>query len=55
LSTTDATFDLLGAVRFHPESHRGQQVEVRGLVYRDSDKNLLNLTSLEITGPDCRN
>jgi quinoprotein glucose dehydrogenase len=49
------TFDLLGAVRFQPESHTGQKVEARGLLYRDSGKNLINLTSLEATGADCRN
>jgi quinoprotein glucose dehydrogenase len=54
-STTDGTVGLLGASRFHPESHRGQQVEASGLLYRDSGTNLLNLTSLETTGTDCRN
>jgi uncharacterized protein len=49
------TFVLLGAFPSQPESHAGQKVEARGLLYRDSGKNLLNLTSLETTGTDCLN
>src|SRR5215472_10582434 len=47
------TFDLLGAARFQFEAHPGQKMEARGLLYRDSGKNLLNLTSLGSTGMDC--
>jgi len=47
------TFDLLAAARFQPESHQGQKVEARGLLYRDSGRNLLNLTSLGSMGTDC--
>lgn len=50
-----STFDLLGALRFQPESHTNQKVEARGLLYRDSGRDLLNLTSLETTGADCSN
>jgi S-disulfanyl-L-cysteine oxidoreductase SoxD len=54
LTTPQAgTFDLLGALRFQPESHTGQEVEARGLLYRDSGKSLLNLISLETTGTGC--
>jgi quinoprotein glucose dehydrogenase len=49
------TFELLGAVRFEPESHIGQKVEVRGLLYRDPGRNLLNLTSLATTEANCHN
>ncbi|HEY7388987.1 MAG TPA: cytochrome c [Bryobacteraceae bacterium] len=56
LTTLEAgTFDLLGAARFQPELHGGQKVEARGLLYRDSGRNLLNLTSLETTGRACPN
>jgi len=48
-------FGLLGAVAFKPESHAGQKMEARGLLYRDSVRNLLNLTSLETTGVACGN
>jgi mono/diheme cytochrome c family protein len=48
-------FGLLGAVAFKPESHAGQKMEARGLLYRDSGRNLLNLTSLETTGQACGN
>jgi mono/diheme cytochrome c family protein len=49
------TYDLLNTVPFKPDSHKGQKAEARGLLYRDSGKNLLNLTSLETTGAGCGN
>jgi ankyrin repeat protein len=56
LTTPEAgVFDLLGAARFQPESHTGRKVEAHGLLYRDSGRNLLNLTSLETTGIACPN
>lgn len=48
-------FELLGTFPFQPDSHKGQKMEARGLLYRDSAKNLLNLTSLATTGADCVN
>lgn len=47
------TFELLSAFPFQPDSHKGQKVEARGLLYRDSGQNLLNLTSLETIGVGC--
>jgi S-disulfanyl-L-cysteine oxidoreductase SoxD len=48
-----ASYDLVSVTPFKPESHKGQKVEARGLLYRDSGQNLLNLTSLEDTGGRC--
>jgi S-disulfanyl-L-cysteine oxidoreductase SoxD len=48
-----ATFRLLNIVQFHPESHKNQKVEARGLLYRDSARDLLNLTSLEALPANC--
>jgi len=53
--TGASRFGLLGAARFNPESHTGEKVEARGLLYRDSGQNLLNPTSLESTGTNCGN
>jgi len=47
------TFELVSAVAFKPESRQGQKVEARGLLYRESSHNLLNLTSLESAGSGC--
>lgn len=50
------TFELI-SVRpaFEPELHKGHRMEARGLLYRDSDSAELNLTSLDIVAPECRN
>ncbi len=47
------TIELLSVAAFKPDARKGQKVEVRGLLYRESNHNLLNLTSLESTGSDC--
>ena len=49
------TFDLLNAVPFRAALRAGEKVEARGLLYRDSQRNLLNLVSLETTGQSCGN
>jgi len=49
------SFDLVSVGAFQPESHQGRKVEARGLLYRDSKRNLLNLTSLEDAGGSCQN
>jgi mono/diheme cytochrome c family protein len=46
-------FELVSAMAFKPESRQGQRVEARGLLYRESSHNLLNLTSLEPAGSGC--
>jgi cytochrome c5 len=48
------SFDLISAAAFKPEPRNGQRVEVRGLLYRAGNHNLLNLTSLEGAGPSCQ-
>ncbi len=50
-----AAFQLLNTVPFKPASLAGQKVEARGLLYRDSGRDLLNLTALESTGANCGN
>lgn len=49
------TFDLLNTVPVRAALQAGQKVEARGLLYRDSERNLLNLVSLESTGANCGN
>ena len=38
-----------------PESHQNHKVEVRGLLYRDTNYTELNLTSLDTVSPSCPN
>ena len=47
------TFELVSVAAFKPEARQGQRVEARGLLYRESSHNLLNLTSLEPAGSGC--
>jgi mono/diheme cytochrome c family protein len=47
------TFVLVSAVPFKPESHMGQKVEARGLLYRDQNDARINLTSLQTLGAGC--
>jgi S-disulfanyl-L-cysteine oxidoreductase SoxD len=47
------TFQLISAVSFKPETHLGQKMEARGLLYKDDKDARLNLTSLQAMG-DCR-
>ena len=50
------TFELVSVRSVHqPDSHRGHKMEARGLLYREPDYAELNLTSLEMVGPDCTN
>ncbi len=48
------TYLLVSAAAFHPESHAGQKVEARGLLYREPGENRLNLTSLQTVAQSCR-
>ena len=50
-----ATFQLVSAKSFKPETHKGQKMEARGLLYRESSDALLNLTSLQTVGQACNN
>src|SRR5581483_2084240 len=47
------TFQLVSVAPFKPDAHRGQKVEARGLLYKDSRDALLNLTSLQPVGAGC--
>lgn len=51
----NATYQLVSAKPFKPETHKGQKVEARGLLYRESNDALLNLTSLQTVGQSCNN
>jgi mono/diheme cytochrome c family protein len=46
------TFQLVSVVPFKPETHVGQKMEARGLLYKDEKDARLNLTSLATLG-DC--
>jgi mono/diheme cytochrome c family protein len=47
------TFQLISVVPFKPESHKGQKMEARGLLYRDQSDARLNLTSLQMLSGSC--
>lgn len=47
------SFTLVSVVPFKPDTHAGQKMEARGLLYRDEKDARLNLTSLQMLG-DCR-
>ena len=47
------TFRLISAVPFQPESHTGQKVEARGLIYNEPGDERINLTSLRALGANC--
>jgi hypothetical protein len=47
------TFVLQSAVPFSPETHVGQKMEARGLVYIDPVDSRITLTSLKPTGEAC--
>jgi mono/diheme cytochrome c family protein len=47
------TFRLISVASFKPDGHKGQRMEARGLLYRDSADARLNLTSLQPVGPGC--
>jgi len=49
----EKTFELISVAAFKPDSLKGQKVEARGLLYRDSSRSLLTLTSLEGVASGC--
>jgi quinoprotein glucose dehydrogenase len=49
------TFQLVSATPFKPETHRGQKVEARGLIYRDTRDSMINVTSLQTVSTSCAN
>ena len=48
------TFQLVSVVSFKPETHQGQKMEARGLLYRDQADARLNLTSLQLLNSSCQ-
>ena len=46
-------FLLVNVARFDPETHKGQKVEAKGLVYRSPGDNRITLTSLQAVSPAC--
>ena len=48
------TFQLVSVVPFKPESHMGQKMEARGLLYKDDKDARLNLTSLATVSSSCQ-
>jgi mono/diheme cytochrome c family protein len=49
------TFLLVSAAAFQPDSHKGETVAARGLLYREPGESRLNLTSLQTVAPTCSN
>ena len=47
------TFVLVSALPFQPETHIGQKMEARGLLYKDQNDARINLTSLQTLGGTC--
>ena len=47
------TYRLISVTPFSPQSHVGQKVEARGLVYTEPGDERINLTSLRATGGSC--
>ena len=49
------TYQLISISGFTPESHKGQKMEARGLLYREPNDARLNLTSLQMVAASCSN
>ena len=49
------TFELVSVKPFKPEAHKGHKMEARGLLYRDTNEAMINLTSLQMVGQSCNN
>jgi S-disulfanyl-L-cysteine oxidoreductase SoxD len=49
------TFRLVSAAAFQPDTHTGETVAVKGLLYREPAENWLNVTALQTLAPGCSN
>ena len=49
------TFVLVSAGAFSPDSHKGEKLEVRGLLYVEPGENRLNVTALDRVAASCGN
>jgi hypothetical protein len=47
------TFRLMDAAASRPENHKGEKVEVKGLLMRQADVTVLNVTSVQTGGSAC--
>lgn len=47
------TFQLVSAVQFKPDLHRGHKVEAKGLLYQDPNDKRINLTSMQMIAASC--
>ena len=47
------TFQLVSAVQFKPDLHRGHKVEAKGLLYQDPNDKRINLTSMHMIAASC--
>ena len=48
------TFQLLSVDAFQPGGHKGQKMEARGLLYKDTNYARLNPTSLQTLDASCQ-
>ncbi len=48
-----STFQLVSAAPFKPETHQGQRMDAKGLLYRAPYGNRLNLSSLQMVAASC--
>ena len=46
-------FRLMDAAASRPENHKGEKVEVKGLLMRQADATVLNVTSVQTSGSAC--
>lgn len=47
------TFRLVSVNSFNPDTHAGQKVEAKGLLYREANDARLNVTSLQMVASSC--
>jgi hypothetical protein len=48
----NGTYKLMDALAYHPDSHKGHRMSVKGLLIRKPE-NRLNVTALEMAAPGC--
>jgi len=50
-----ATFQLVNAARLHPETHTGQKIEAKGLLYRAPNDDRISVSSMQVIAAGCAN
>jgi mono/diheme cytochrome c family protein len=53
VKVANQTFLLISAAAFKPETHTGETVAVKGLLYKEPGENRLNLISFQTLAPGC--